>query len=131
VAVQFLSDEFMTQATAQLNNSDAFKTAISGLSLDVQFIVTDVPDGDVINYALTIADGNAEMSLTTIPDFDASITSAYETAASISRGELNTQMAFMTGKIKIGGNPSKLIMHQNVFVEFANALKTMDVEYAV
>ncbi len=130
MAVQFLSDEFMTQATAQLNNSDAFKTAISGLSLDVQFIVTDVPDGDTINYALTIADGNAEMSLTTLPDFDASITSAYETATSISRGELNTQMAFMTGKIKIGGNPSKLIMHQNVFVEFANALKTMDVEYA-
>jgi len=130
VAVQFLSDEFMTQATAQLNNSDAFKTAISGLTLDVQFIVTDVPDGDTINYALTIADGNAEMSLTTLPDFDASITSAYETATSISRGELNTQMAFMTGKIKIGGNPSKLIMHQNVFVEFANALKTMDVEYA-
>ncbi|VAW02303.1 hypothetical protein MNBD_ACTINO02-2677 [hydrothermal vent metagenome] len=130
MAVQFLSDEFMTQATAQLNSSDAFKTAISGLSLDVQFIVTDVPDGDTINYALTIADGNAEMSLTTLPDFDASITSAYETATSISRGELNTQMAFMTGKIKIGGNPSKLIMHQNVFVEFANALKTMDVEYA-
>ncbi|NOX24167.1 MAG: hypothetical protein GXP36_13905 [Actinobacteria bacterium] len=130
MAVQFLSDEFMTQATAQLNNSDAFKTAISGLTLDVQFIVTDVPDGDTINYALTIADGNAEMSLTTLPDFDASITSAYETATSISRGELNTQMAFMTGKIKIGGNPSKLIMHQNVFVEFANALKTMDVEYA-
>lgn len=130
MAVRFLTEEFMTEATAKLNDNDTFKSAITGLSLDVQFVVTDVPDNGTVNYTLTIADGSAEMSLATIEDFDASITSTYETASSISRGELNTQMAFMTGKIKIGGNPSKLIMHQNVFVAFANALKTMDITYA-
>jgi putative sterol carrier protein len=130
VAVQFLSDEFMTDATSRLNASDPFKSAIAGLTLDVQFVVTDVPNGDTINYVLAISDGSATVSLTTIEDFDASVTNTYETGTAISRGELNTQMAFMTGKIKIGGNPSKLIMHQNVFVEFANALKAMDVTYS-
>ncbi len=130
MAVQFLTEEFMTEATAKLNDNDTFKSAITGLSLDVQFVVTDVPDNGTVNYTLTIADGSAEMRLAAIEDFDASITSTHETASSISRGELNTQMAFMTGKIKIGGNPSKLIMHQNVFVAFANALKTMDITYA-
>lgn len=129
MAVQFISDEFMTDATNKLNASDPFKSAISGLTLDVQFVVTDVPDGDTVNYTLAISDGSAMMSLGAIEDFDASITSTYETSTAISRGELNTQMAFMTGKIKIGGNPSKLIMHQNVFVEFANALKAMNVTY--
>ena len=129
MAVQFLSEEFMTQASERLNASSDFLESIGGISLDVQFVVTDAPEDATINYILAIADAKASLSRGNTEDFDASITSSYETASEISRDKLDTQMAFMTGKIKIGGNPAKLIMHQNVFREFGNALKSMEISY--
>jgi putative sterol carrier protein len=57
------------------------------------------------------------------------ITNSYETAIAISKGELNTQMAFMTGKIKVAGNMTKLITNQAMLSQFANASAGMQVEY--
>ena len=55
--------------------------------------------------------------------------SAYETAAAISKGELNTQTAFMTGKLKVSGNLAKLMMQQAAITQWAAAVKGMEVEY--
>ena len=62
-------------------------------------------------------------------DPDATITNDYETAMAISKGELNTQMAFMTGKLKVSGNMAKLMMNQPMLTQFANAAAALDVEY--
>ena len=65
-----------------------------------------------------------------VEDFvDATITNDYETAVAISKGELNSQMAFMTGKIKVGGNMAKLMMNQALLGQFASASADLDVEY--
>ena len=47
----------------------------------------------------------------------------------ISKGELNTQMAFMTGKMKVSGNMAKIMMNQAVFTKFAEASSAVEVEY--
>ena len=47
----------------------------------------------------------------------------------MNKGDLNTQMAFMTGKVKVGGNMAALLMNQNVINQFAPALSGLDVEY--
>ena len=125
---QFLSDEFMEAATNALNTNTAFSSAITNVSLGIQFTVTDAPEGDIV-YALAIADGGVSLSRGELPGADVTVTNDYGTAVSINKGELNTQMAFVTGKVKIGGNVAVLLMNQNVINQFAPALSGLDVEY--
>jgi putative sterol carrier protein len=125
---KFLSEEFMTEASGTLSTNPGFQNAISNVELGVQFNVTDGPDGDVAYY-LDIADGDASMVLGELDGADVTLTSTYETFVGISKGELNTQMAFMTGKLKVSGNMAKLMMNQAVFSQFTSALSGMDIEY--
>ncbi len=125
----FLSEEWMSEATEALNAHDGFSTAISGVELSLQFVVTDHPTDDELSYHLVVADDGAGLAQGTLDDPDVTVSNDYETATAISKGELNTQMAFMTGKLKVAGNMAKLMMNQGVVNEFANALSSLDVEY--
>jgi putative sterol carrier protein len=125
---QFLSDEYMTAATGALGSHPGFMNAIADVELDLQFVVTEAPDGD-IDYRLAIKDGAATLELGTGDDPDVTVTNTYETAVGISTGELNTQMAFMTGKLKVAGNMAALMRHQGVINQFAAALSSLEVEY--
>ena len=125
---QFLSDEYMAAVTAALANHPGFANAIADVALDLQFVVTEADDGD-IDYRLIIKDGAATLSRGTGKNPDVTVTNTYETAAGISKGELNTQMAFMTGKLKVAGNMATLMRHQAVINQFAAAVSDLDVEY--
>jgi len=125
---KFLSEEHMEVASAALNEDASFKEAMANVDLGLQFNVTGGPDGDA-DYYLQVADGTAALSLGELEDFDASVASDYESASSISQGDLNVQMAFMTGKIKVGGNMAKVMMHQGLINEFARVSSGLDLEY--
>lgn len=125
---EFLSDDYMAKATEALTSHPGFTSAISSVDLGVQFVVSDHPEGE-LQYYLDIAGGSATMTRGTLDGADVSITNTYETAAGISKGEINTQMAFMTGKIKVGGNMAKIMMNQAVLNQFAAALSDLEVEY--
>ncbi|HHC08180.1 MAG TPA: SCP2 sterol-binding domain-containing protein [Actinobacteria bacterium] len=125
---RFLSEEFMRAATEALNADPGFQAAAKGVELGLQFVVTGAPDGD-LQYHLDVRDGRATMALGELPDADATVTSDYETAVALSKGDLNVQMAFMTGKIKVGGNMAKIMMNQGLINEFARVQSTLDVEY--
>jgi putative sterol carrier protein len=60
---------------------------------------------------------------------DVTVKQSYETAAAISKGELNTQTAFMTGKLKVSGNLAKLMMHQGAIQQWGAAVSDIEVEY--
>ena len=124
----FLSEEHMTTGTEALNADAGFQGAMSGVDLGLQFEVTDAPTGS-IDYYLTVGDGVATLALGTLDDADASVSSDYETAAAIAKGELNVQMAFMTGKIKVGGNMAKVMMYQSLINEFARVSSTLGLDY--
>ena len=98
---------------------------MNNVDLGLQFNVTDAPDGE-IDYYLTVGDGVAVLALGVLEDADASVGSDYDTAAAISKGELNVQMAFMTGKIKVGGNMAKVMMYQGLINEFARVSTTQE-----
>ena len=55
--------------------------------------------------------------------------SPYDTAVAISKGEMNVQSAFMTGKLKVSGNLAKLMMHQSAIQQWGAAVSALDVEY--
>ena len=125
---QFLSDGYMAEATSALEGHAGFMNAISDVELDMQFFVTGSPEGD-IDYRFTIKDGAATIARGAGEGADVTVTNTYETAVGISTGELNTQMAFMTGKLKVAGNMAALMRHQGVINQFAAALSDLEVEY--
>ena len=125
---QFLSDEYMAAAAAALSGHAGFTNAISDVELHVQFVVTESADGD-IDYRLDIAEGVASLSRGSSDNADVTVTNSYDTAVGISKGELNTQMAFITGKVKVSGNMAALMRHQAVINQFAAAVADLEVEH--
>lgn len=124
----FLSDDHFSAAHEALAADAGFQNAIANVTLGVQFDVSGGPDGDV-TYYLDIADGAATTEKGPLESADVTVSSDYETSAAISKGELNVQMAFMTGKIKVGGNMAKIMMHQNVLNDYARVLSGLDIDY--
>jgi len=128
MAVKFLTSEWSDQVTSALNAHPGFKSSIGAADLGIAFNVSDAPQGDVAYYLKT-SGGNADLALGTLDGADVTVGSTYDTAASISKGDLNTQTAFMTGKLKVSGNLAKLMMHQAAITQWAAAVKDMEVEY--
>ncbi|HVL64824.1 MAG TPA: SCP2 sterol-binding domain-containing protein [Actinomycetota bacterium] len=128
MAVKFLSEEWANEITNALNSSDEFKSAAGGKSAKIQQVVTDAPDGES-KYYFKLEGDTAEVSLGELTDAEATITQNYETAAAISKGELNAQNAFMQGKLKISGNMMKLMQLQGVINSMGKAVESVDVEY--
>lgn len=126
--MQFLSQEWASAVADALKSSDAFRGAIANASLALQFNISDAPTGD-ISYYLAAGDGVAEVSLGQHETPDVTVGQNYETATAISRGELNTQTAFMSGKLKVEGNLAKLMMHQNAIMQWQAATKDLEVSY--
>lgn len=129
MSVQFLSEEYVAATAEALANHAGFNTAISGVELALQFRVTDMPEGDDVSYYVDIRGDGADVALGELEAADVTITNNYETATGISTGDLNTQMAFMTGKLKVSGEMAKLMLNQNSINEMTRAMGEIDVEY--
>lgn len=126
---KFLTTDWLEALTEALNAHDGFKNAIAGVELTLQFEVTDPPEGAEKRYHIAIAEAAAAAEAGDADEPDATISSDYATATAISKGELNTQMAFMTGKLKVTGNMAKLMMNQAMLTQYAEAASGLDIEY--
>ena len=124
----FLSEDHFSDAREALAADQGYLGAITNVDFSVEFNVSGGPDGEIVYY-LRVSDGSTETDLGPFEGADVTVASDYETSQSISKGELNVQMAFMTGKIKVGGNVAKIMMHQNVLNDYARVLSGLDVEY--
>ena len=125
---QFLSEDHFEAARAALAEDEGFQGAIANVDFSAQFDVSGGPDGDIVYY-LKVSGGDTETELGPLEGADVTVSSDYETSQAISQGDLNVQMAFMTGKIKVGGNVAKIMMHQNVINDYARVLSGLDIEY--
>lgn len=126
---QFLSSEWLDDLETTLNGHEGFTSSISGTDLSLQFVVPDAPEGAEGEYHLVIGGGKATTGVGAAESPDATITNDYATATQIFKGELNTQMAFMTGKLKVAGNMAKIMQNQAVLGQFANAAAEVDVDF--
>ena len=127
MAVKFLTEEWARAVTDALNSNDAWKQAGAGKTVKIQNVVS-APDGEK-KYYLNLADGYSEVSVGELPDAEATLSSDYETAAAMSRNELNATAAYMSGKLKIQGDLMRLMQLQGLFNTLPQAIKTVDVEY--
>ena len=114
MAVTFLSEEWARERHRRLEQSRGLRVfrGIGSADLGIQSTVSDGPQG-VVDYYLKASGGTAELALGELEGADVTVSNDYTTATAISKGELNTQMAFMQGKLKVGGNLAKLMMHQS------------------
>jgi putative sterol carrier protein len=102
---QYLSqewlDEFVSLAVDQPTRP--------GATVKIQYKVTGGPAGD-IEYYWVIDEGkfvDAKLGPIEGPDF--TMTSTYDDAAKMQKGEIDATAAFMQGKIKVAGNMAKMM----------------------
>ncbi len=127
--MKFLTKEWLDALAAALQAHEGFKSATASTELTLQFEIPDAPEGTEHTYLITLSGGSVQASAGPGASPDVTITNNYETARAIAKNELNTQMAFMTGKIKVAGNLTKLITNQAMLTQFASATAAMAVEY--
>lgn len=128
MAVKFLSAEWAKAVEDALNSHPGFNSAMGNADLGLQFNVSGAPDGDLAYY-LKASGGTTSLSLGSIDGADVTIGQTYDTATAIAKGDLNTQTAFMTGKLKVSGNLAKLMMHQAAIQQWQAATAHIEVEY--
>lgn len=89
--------------------SNATQPERPGVSARMQYTITSAPTGDV-SYYWVIVDGTlTEAQLGETTDTDFTITMAYDDAVKVQKGEVDTNAAFMQGKMKVSGNMAKLL----------------------
>ncbi len=125
MAVKFLTDEWASAVSEALQAHEQFR---SSADMTLQFVVTDAPEGEVKFYMDASGDAPVQ-KIGELDEPDVTISSTYETASAIFSGELNTQMAFMTGKIKVNGNLAKLMTQQAALGHWASAVADLEVDY--
>ena len=110
----FLSDEWMSEAKA-IREKYADEVPEVTTIIRLNQVVTDVPfgDGEVRSY-LDTSSGSMAMELGELETPDATITTDYATAKAlfVDQDQAATMQAFMTGKIKVTGDMTKLMAMQ-------------------
>ena len=126
MAVKFLSPEWAAALTTELNANEALREASAGQRANIQQVITGC---DEAHYWITFDDGTIDMGVGDVEAPDATITQSYETAVKLAKSELSAVTAFMTGKIKIGGNMGLLLGLQGALTHLPTAMEKIDVEY--
>ena len=129
MGVKFLSDEWAQAAGNALSDHQGFSSAIQGVGVSLQFEIRDTPQGSDTSYYLDVTDEGSVIKIGALRKADVSVTTNYVTAAAISKGELNIQTAFFSGKLKVAGNLAKLMLHQTALAQLSDAVSSLDIDY--
>jgi alkyl sulfatase BDS1-like metallo-beta-lactamase superfamily hydrolase len=102
---QYLSQEWLDETRVLA----AGQPERPGVSVQMQYVVSGGPDGD-IKYYWILEDGKLlESSLGNAPAADITLTITYEDSVKVQTGELDANAAFMQGRMKVAGNMAKFM----------------------
>jgi hypothetical protein len=107
---RYLSEEWFGQVGAAPGDTGAEP---SDATLVLQHIVTGGPGGEV-SYHVRLSATGAEIVRGRASHPDVTFAEDYATAAAIASGTLTAPTALLAGHIRIGGDMSPLIAHQDV-----------------
>lgn len=128
MAVKYLSEEWIKEVNNRLQSNEAVASAAKGQNLIIQNVITDTPDGEKRTF-LRITDGAPEIGLGEVEGAEATVTQNYETSVAVAKGELNSQAAFMQGKIKVQGNMMKLMTIQPFLQALGKVIGEIETEF--
>jgi hypothetical protein len=108
---EFLSDEWFTAVAALMEQHGADAPAHANMLLNL--VVTDSPWGEREMHMGTV-DGKGEMAQGLADGADVTLTTDYQTAKDVfvSGNQQAGMQAFMSGKVKVQGDMTKLMMAQ-------------------
>lgn len=106
---RFLSDEWLADLAAAADAG----TGPAGPAFTLQQVVTD-DSGDEVAWSVTVGAGELCVRPGRAAAPTVTFTQDRPTAAAIHRGELSAQAAFMTGRLRVGGDVRQLLEHQEI-----------------
>ncbi|WP_421121063.1 SCP2 sterol-binding domain-containing protein [Aquihabitans daechungensis] len=112
----FLSDEWIGALHDAAATDADLAARTREVSLTIEQEVTGAPDGDV-RYHLTFERGAVAVTPGPAPEATVRFRQDYATAASIAMGHGSAQRAFMTGRLRVGGDLRVLLDHSEVLAQ--------------
>jgi putative sterol carrier protein len=103
--MKYLSQEFLDE-TVRISQGFADRP---NANARIQYVVGGGPEGDLRYYWVVVGGKLREARLGELDDADFTLRMSYDTSVKIQQGELNPNVAFMTGKMKASGNVGKLL----------------------
>lgn len=113
--VRYLSLEWIEALSKAVADSDDMRRAAASNSIAITQIVTGTPDGDV-TYHLVVQDGRAEFGAGPAENEDLRMMQDWDTAVGVAQHTVNPQDALIAGNIRLGGDPTKLMAAQDIFM---------------
>ena len=108
--LRHLSPEWIAALDEAAQASASLRAAASDLDLTVQQVVDD-GDGEVTWY-VRLRGGEVAVRPGRADDADVTFTQDRATARAIADGELSAQAAFMAGRLRTGGDLTRLLAHR-------------------
>ncbi len=109
----FLSDEWIAALDAAAAADAELAERIADLAFTIEQEVTGGPSGDV-RYHLTFDHGRVSVAAGPAAQATIRFSQDLATAAAIASGEGSAQRAFMTGRLRVGGDLRVLLAHGEV-----------------
>jgi len=113
-SVRYLSLEWIDALTRAVAGSEALRALAHEHTIGVTQSVTGGPEGDVI-YHLQVGEGAASFGPGAAFPEDVRFEQDWQTAVAVATNTLNAQQAFITGRIRLTGDPQKLSSSTAVF----------------
>lgn len=131
--MQYLSDEWIEAADTALAAAWASAgddAGDRGGSTTIGYTVTGTPAGKATYHLFVGDDGAGLVAGAAAGDADTTMELDYDTAVQIAKGETSPQVAFMQGRLKLGGDVTLLIKGVERISAIGDTLASIDaVEY--
>lgn len=112
----FLSDEWIAALDAAVGHDPDLATLTADLAFTIEQEVTGGPFGDV-RYHVAFDHGRVSVSPGPADQATIRFSQDLDTAAAIASGEGSAQRAFMTGRLRVGGDLRMLLAHGEVLTQ--------------
>lgn len=113
-SVRYLSLDWIDALSAAVAASVEMRTLAAEHTVGVTQTVTGGPEGDV-TYHLQVGEGAASFGAGPANPEDVRFVQDWQTAVGVATNTLNAQQAFITGRIRLTGDPQKLSASTPVF----------------
>lgn len=115
----FLSTEWIDALDHAASTDADMAGRTAGMDLVVQQEITGV-DGGPVNYHMTFRDGSVSVTAGIHPSPTVRFSQDVVAAVEIASGATSAQRAFMTGRLRVGGDLSVLLAHGEALAELGD-----------
>ena len=113
--LRHLSAEWIAALDEAARASSSLHEAAADLDLTVQQVVSD--GDDEVTWYVRLRGGEVEIRAGRADDADVTFTQDRATARAIADGELSAQAAFMAGRLRTGGDLTRLLAHREALAD--------------